>query len=83
MLTNGRALMEVFIQEGDTILDPFMGSGTTLSVTNRMQRHSIGIEIVEQYYNMINAQLRPIELYLFEPPLAYESTQHNRYIQVR
>ena len=32
-----------------TVLDPFCGSGTTLSVAKRMGRQSIGIEIVQKY----------------------------------
>ena len=34
---------------GDTVLDPFMGSGTTLSESYRMGRKAIGIEIEERY----------------------------------
>ncbi|HEX5153834.1 MAG TPA: site-specific DNA-methyltransferase [Parafilimonas sp.] len=63
--------IKLFTKENDTVLDPFMGSGTTLIVANRMKRNSIGIEIVPEYYEMIKEQLKPIELFLLEPKLRY------------
>lgn len=49
------ALMEWclgFIPDAKTILDPFMGSGTTLAACHRMGRHGIGIELDEDYFDM-------------------------------
>lgn len=48
--------MKLFTKEGDMILDPFMGSGTTNFVASRMKRNSIGIEIVPEYYEMVKSQ---------------------------
>lgn len=75
--------IKLFTKENDTVLDPFMGSGTTLSVANRMKRNSIGIEIVPEYYKMVKDQLKPVELYLLEPKIKYEKTQPKRRIAVR
>jgi len=36
-------------QEGDTILDPFLGSGTSAVVSKELERHFIGIETDEEY----------------------------------
>ncbi|WP_278636126.1 DNA-methyltransferase [Capnocytophaga sputigena] len=49
--------IKLFTKEGDMVLDPFAGSGTTLFVAERMGRSAIGIEIMEDYYKMIKNQL--------------------------
>ncbi len=65
--------IRLFTQEGDTVLDPFMGSGTTNRVASKMRRHSIGIEVVAEYYDMVRSQLEPVELFLFDPRAVYET----------
>ena len=75
--------IKLFTKENDTVLDPFMGSGTTLFVANRMKRNSIGIEIMPEYYKMVKDRLNPLELYLLEPKVKYEKTKSKRSIAVR
>ncbi|HOY31172.1 MAG TPA: site-specific DNA-methyltransferase [Bacteroidales bacterium] len=75
--------IKLFTKENDTVLDPFMGSGTTLVVANRMNRNSIGIDIVPEYYEMVKKQLQPVELYLFDSKEKYEKNKPERRITVR
>ena len=43
--------------EGDTFLDPMAGSGTTLKMAKKNNRNYIGIEISEEYIDIINKRL--------------------------
>ena len=49
--------MKLFTREGDTVLDPFMGSGTTLRVAKRMRRNGIGIEILPKYFELAESEI--------------------------
>ena len=43
--------------EGDVVLDPFMGSGTTGKVAKQLGREFIGIEIDEEYFNIAKVRI--------------------------
>lgn len=47
--------------EGDVVLDPFMGSGTTAVVAKKLNRHYIGYEIVQEYIDMAEQRLKACE----------------------
>jgi len=48
-------------EKGDTILDPFMGSGTTAMVSKKLNRHYIGCELHENYGNLIEERVSSYE----------------------
>lgn len=52
-----RRLTRMFTYQGDVVLDPFTGSGTTLRVAKELGRRWVGFEIVESYAGIINAKL--------------------------
>lgn len=44
--------IKLFTKEGDLVLDPFLGSGTTSISASLLNRNSLGIEILPEYYNI-------------------------------
>ena len=63
--------IKLFTKEYDTVLDPFMGSGTTLFVAHRMNRNSIGIDIVEEYCTAVKNKIAEQTMALFEKDVLY------------
>jgi site-specific DNA-methyltransferase (adenine-specific) len=49
--------IKLFTKENDWVLDPFMGSGTSIIVANKMKRNSIGIDVLPEYYDMVNEKI--------------------------
>jgi site-specific DNA-methyltransferase (adenine-specific) len=52
--------IKLFTKEGDIVLDPFLGSGTTCKVANQLNRNSIGIEIDVNYFKSTEETIREI-----------------------
>jgi DNA modification methylase len=44
--------IKLFTVPGDVVLDPFFGSGTTGVAAMRLDRNSIGIEILDEYLDL-------------------------------
>ena len=59
------ALMEYLInmvtKEGQTVLDPFTGSGTTLIAAKKLGRKYIGIELEPDYVKIAEARLNAVQ----------------------
>ena len=52
-----RRLVRMFSYEGDAVLDPFLGSGTTVKVAREMNREAVGYEREPQYKAVIMQKL--------------------------
>ena len=49
--------IKLFTQDGDVVLDPFMGSGTTIRIAKRLHRSAIGIELSPEYFELAEQAL--------------------------
>jgi site-specific DNA-methyltransferase (adenine-specific) len=61
-------LVRMFSFAGDTVLDPFMGTGTTLLAASRCGRNGIGVEIDESYFKKAKARIESDPQELFPEP---------------
>jgi DNA modification methylase len=50
-------LVRMFSFVGDTVLDPFLGTGTTTVAAAKTGRHSIGIEVDEHYFDLAHKRI--------------------------
>lgn len=59
-----KQLIEIFTDEGDTVIDPCAGSGTTLRAAKELKRNSYGFEISKDFYRRaVNEMLSDTYLY--------------------
>lgn len=76
--------IKLFTKENDTVLDPFMGSGTTLIVANRMKRNAIGIDLVAEYCEAVRKKLIiPHQVNLSEKKASHEESGPERSVRLR
>lgn len=49
--------IELFTKKGEWVLDPFLGTGTTLLACRTLLRNGVGIELVDRFYTYARDQL--------------------------
>ena len=52
-----RKIIELFSHEGELILDPFVGSGTTLLAAQDSNRNAVGFDLHKNYINLCESRL--------------------------
>ena len=62
-------------REGDIVLDPFLGSGTTALACKSLGRHYLGYEINPDYYRIAQARLKSVSVTLADWLVSEEAIQ--------
>lgn len=57
-----KEILQVLSNQGDTVLDPFMGSGTTGVACKELGRNFIGIELDKQYFDIAEIRINNVEI---------------------
>lgn len=70
-------LIKMFTFVGETVLDPFLGSGTTIKVARQLQRNAIGYEINKNYLSIIREKINNQEnLFSFDDKIEIIKRTH-------
>jgi DNA modification methylase len=56
-----KKIIEVFTHKGELIIDPFVGSGTTLVAANDMQRNAVGFDLKSEYIDLCKSRISGLE----------------------
>jgi site-specific DNA-methyltransferase (adenine-specific) len=68
--------IKLFTDEGDQVLDPFVGSGTTCTVASRMGRNSIGVELLHEYVELAKGDVQNTDNQLLDKRRRNEKSKH-------
>ncbi len=69
--------IRLFTQEGDLVLDPFVGSGTTAVAAKQLGRSYLGIDINPTFCKIAEERLHISQPRLLEKPATYIAAQEN------
>ena len=58
-----KKVIELFTHEGELVLDPFVGSGTTLVAANDLSRNAVGFDLQNSYVEICNQRLKQASLF--------------------
>ncbi len=71
--------IKLFTVPGDTVLDPFMGSGTACHVAAELERNALGIDVLAEHVELARQQLGATQRRLLEQHNEYVTQQNGNY----
>lgn len=72
-----KKVVELFTHEGELVLDPFVGSGTTLVASQDLNRNAVGFDLQESYINLCSKRLSQKSLFNKTKQLAIQDDALN------
>jgi DNA modification methylase len=77
-----KRVIELFTHQGELVLDPFVGSGTTLLAAKDLNRNAIGFDLQEKYIQLCNERLNQGNLFSTtrQIPINDDARNINKYI---
>ena len=72
-----KKVIELFSHQGELVLDPFVGSGTTLVSANDTNRNAIGFDLQEKYISLCAGRIKQSELFSSSRQVAIQDEARN------
>lgn len=69
--------IELFTHEGELVVDPFVGSGTTLVAAQDLNRNAVGFDLQEKYIKLCAERLRTERLFNTSEQVAIQDDARN------
>jgi DNA modification methylase len=69
--------IKLFTDEGDWVLDPFVGSGTSVEVAKKLARNAVGIDVLAEYCEMARDKVEDKQLALLQKRAKYGVTHES------
>ena len=76
-ISMAKRVTELFTHKGELVLDPFVGSGTTLVAAKDLDRNAVGFDLQKQYTRLCQSRLEQSELFNSSRQLAVQDDARN------
>jgi DNA modification methylase len=71
----------LFTDPGDAVLDPFVGSGTSLEAAAELGRAAVGVDVSEEFVSLCRKKLLPLQAVLLEERKDYVATRRSKAVR--
>ncbi|MCB5233852.1 MAG: DNA adenine methylase [Candidatus Cloacimonetes bacterium] len=72
-----KKIISLFSHEGELVVDPFVGSGTTLVAAQDLNRHALGFDLQKDYIELCNKRLEQLNSFNHSSQIAIQEDARN------